>query len=191
MAGSTPAFRPIGLTAAPRSVLLLEAALLVVFGLAGLVFPALASIAAVVLFGWILIASGLMGLVSAFAARPHLHFGWSLLSAVAAVLAGFAIAVFPLSGVVALTILIAAWLLVDGVSSMMIANGLRRSHKTWIWSVLSALVDWLLALVVLVLAPAGGFLIVGVVVGVDLVFGGLALGMTAAWGRRRDGPAAG
>jgi uncharacterized membrane protein HdeD (DUF308 family) len=162
-----------------------EGVLLVVFGLAAIVFPLWASIAAAVLLGWILIATGIAGLVGAFNARPHVHFGWSLVSSVVSILSGLVAAFYPLAGVFALAIVISAWLIVDGVSSLMIALDMRRAgQRSWGWPALSAIVDWLLAAGVFVLAPAGGPLIVGVVVAISLVSGGVALLMLGAAARR-------
>jgi uncharacterized membrane protein HdeD (DUF308 family) len=173
--------------AAPSGFLFVEGVLLLLFGLAAVVFPIFASIAAAVLLGWLLIATGIAGLIGAFSARPHLHFGWSLVSSVVSIIAGLLAAFYPLAGVLALVLLIAAWLVLDGVSSMMIALDQRRSGgKTWGWTALSAVMDWLLAIGVFVFAPLGGPVIVGIVVGVSLIFGGGALlmvGTRAASGR--------
>ena len=50
-------------------------------------FPILAGIATAVLFGWILIAAGAVGLFGAFTSRPRVHFWWSLFSAALAIIA--------------------------------------------------------------------------------------------------------
>src|SRR5580700_7222111 len=68
----------------PRSLpwfLIVEGLLVVALGVAAVVFPVMAGVAAAVLFGWILIAVGAVGLVGAFSSRPRVHFGWSLVSA--------------------------------------------------------------------------------------------------------------
>jgi uncharacterized membrane protein HdeD (DUF308 family) len=156
--------------------LVAEGVLLILVGIAAIVFPAVAGIAAAVLFGWILIISGIGGLISAFSTRPHLHFAWSLASSILAIVAGLVAALFPFAGVTALVIVIAAWLALDGVTSLMIGLDLRRSgRRSWGWPIVSAIVDWILTIAVLLLSPIGGLLLVGVIVGVDLIFGGLAL----------------
>ena len=98
------------------------------------------------LLGWISSPPELRGLVGAFNARPHVHFGWSLVSSVVSILSGLVAAFYPLAGVFALAIVISAWLIVDGVSSLMIALDMRRAgQRSWGWPALSAIVDWLLA----------------------------------------------
>jgi uncharacterized membrane protein HdeD (DUF308 family) len=172
---------PRSSTSTGAGILFVEGAVLILFGVAAIAFPLFASIAAAVLLGWILIASGIAGLIGAFTERPHLHFGWSLLSSIVSIAAGLVAAFYPLAGVLALALVIAAWLALDGVGSMMIALNLRRAgSRSWGWPAVSAIIDWVLAVGIFMLAPVGGALIVGIIVGVDLVFGGVALMMIGA-----------
>lgn len=171
----------------PRSAsafALFEGVLLVLFGLAALCFPAFAGIATAVLFGWILIASGVAGLAGAFAGSGYAHFWWSLFSSVLAIVAGLLMAFHPFAGAMVLVLVIAAWLFLDGISSLMIALDLRRSSKpSWGWLAVSAIVDWLLAVSILFLSPVASLFAVGLVVGIDLIVGGAAhIGI--GWGLR-------
>jgi uncharacterized membrane protein HdeD (DUF308 family) len=153
-----------------------EGAVLVVLGIAALVFPVLAGVAAAVLFGWILIVIGVAGVVSALSTRPHVHLGWSLVSSILALVAGLIVAFFPLAGAMTLVFVVAAWLVLDGISSLMIGLDLRRRGRhPWRWQIVSAVVDWLLAILALSLGPVGGAVLIGFVVGVDLIMGGVAL----------------
>ena len=68
--------------------LLIEGVLLVLLGLAAVLMPLMAGLAASLVFAWILILSGMVGLISAFAGRNHAHLGWSLASAVIALVIG-------------------------------------------------------------------------------------------------------
>ena len=165
--------------------LAVEGAILIALGIGAVLFPALAGAAAGVVFGWILIAMGVLGLVSTFSARPHLHFGWSLASSIVTIVAGLIVAMFPLAGTMVLVLAVAAWLIVDGVSSFQIGRGLKRAGSGhWKWLFGSAIADWVLAACVLALGPIGGAVFIGVVVGVDLILGGTALlGLGRALGR--------
>lgn len=169
-------FGQTGSTKTASGFLFAEGALLILFGVAAIAFPALAGIATAVLLGWILTATGIAGLVGAFTSKPHVHFLWSLISSGLAIAAGLAIAFHPIAGATVLIIVIAAWLMLDGVSTLMIALDLRRAGRRWWgWLVASAVVDWLFAFMMFFLSPVGGLLAVGVIVGIDLVLGGLAL----------------
>lgn len=173
----------------PRSAAafaLFEGALLVVLGLAALCFPAFAGLATSMLLGWIVIASGIAGLAGAFADHGYAHLGWSLLSSLLAIAAGLVIALHPFAGAMALVLVISAWLVLDGISSLMIARDLRAARRrSWGWLIVSAVVDWLLAVLVLFLDPAASLLAIGVIVGVDLIVGGAALG-AIGWALHRQ-----
>lgn len=156
--------------------LTVEGVLLILCGLAAVVFPVLAGVAVGVLFAWILIILGVAGLVGALQSKPHVHFGWSLASAILAILAGLIIAFVPLAGTTALVLVIAAWLILDGASSMMLGLHLKKAgRKGWGWPVASAIADWVLAACAIALGPLGGAVLVGIIVGIDLMLGGIAL----------------
>ena len=153
-----------------------EGGILIALGLGAALFPAMAGVAAGVVFGWILVAIGIMGLASAFSARPHIHFTWSLASSILTIVAGLIVALFPLAGAMVLAVAIAAWLVLDGVSSLQIGRDLKRTgSRHWIWPFASAVADWVLAAIVLALGPIGGAVFIGFVVGIDLILGGAAL----------------
>jgi uncharacterized membrane protein HdeD (DUF308 family) len=158
-----------------------EGVMLIALGSAAVLFPILAGVATATLFGWILTASGVFGLISAFSARPHMHFWWSVASSILAIAAGVVIAFSPAVGALTLVWVVAVWLALDGASTLMIGLDRRRAGTpSWGWLVLSAIVDWLLAAALLFLSPVSGLIAVatiGVVVGIDLFLGGLALAL--------------
>ena len=159
-----------------RLWLQIEGAVLIALGIGAVIVPASAGATAAAVFGWILVIMGVLGLGSALSARPHLHLGWSLASAIATIVAGLIVALFPLAGTTVLVCVIAAWLVLDGFSSLRIGLGLKRAGaRPWIWPFGSAIVDWVLAAFVLALGPFGGAALVGVIVGIDLILGGAAL----------------
>ncbi len=156
--------------------LTIEGVVLIVLGVVALVLPLAAGLAAAVVFGWILILSGVVGLISAFAGGLHAHRGWGLLSAAVALIVGVLLLINPVAGAVGLTILLGAYLLVDGVA--LIGLGLdqrRRSSARWPWLTASGVFDLILAALVLFLSPVGSAFLVGIIVGVDLIAAGLAL----------------
>src|SRR5882724_13120049 len=77
---------------------LLEGIVLIVLGTLAVLVPAVASVAATIVFGWILLLSGVMGLISTLRARQAPGFGWSLLSAVLGIAAGIILLATPMQG---------------------------------------------------------------------------------------------
>ncbi len=105
---------------------LIEGIVLVVLGMAAIVLPPLATFAVAILIGWLLLVSGIVGLVTTFWMRHAPGFWWSLFSAVLAVAAGFVLLRWPLSAVLSLTLVLTVFLLLEGVASIMYALEHRR-----------------------------------------------------------------
>jgi len=163
--------------AAKRSPwLTLEGVLLVVLGLAALWLPFAAGLAVALVLGWILLLSGGAGLISAVVGRDHLHLGWGLASAAIALVIGLVILLFPLVGAVGLSLLIGIYLLTDGVALIGAAlDQRRRAARRWGWLMASGVADVLLAVLVILLSAAGSAVLLGVIIGIDLLLAGIAL----------------
>jgi uncharacterized membrane protein HdeD (DUF308 family) len=98
-----------------------EGIALVVLGLLAVLAPMIASVAATVFFGWILLLSGVVGLIATLRARQAPGFVWSLLSALVGIVAGALLLIWPLQGTLSLTAVLIAFLLVEGGVSIMYA----------------------------------------------------------------------
>jgi uncharacterized membrane protein HdeD (DUF308 family) len=156
--------------------LTIEAILLILLGLAALLMPLMAGLAATLVFAWILILSGMIGLISAFAGRNHSHLGWSLASAIVALVIGVILFVFPLAGAVALTLVIAVYLFLDGIALVGLSlDHRKRGTEPWGWLLASGLIDLLLAVVIMFMSAIGSAVLIGLVVGLSLMFAGVAL----------------
>jgi uncharacterized membrane protein HdeD (DUF308 family) len=163
-------------TAARPSWLVVEGVLLIVLGVASLVLPWAAALAAALVFGWILVLSGILGVVGAFAARARLHPGWSLVSGLIALVVGGLMLWAPLAGAIGLTLLLAAYLAADGVVLIVLAlDQRRRRSPRWGWLLFSAIADLLLAVAIVALSPFTAPMVLGVVVGIDLILAGAAV----------------
>lgn len=164
------------MTTARPSWLTIEAGALIVLGALAIIFPLFTGIALAIFLGWLLMIVGLLGLIFAFAGRGHAHLGWSVASAVIAILAGLLLLLHPLFGVVTLTLLVAAYLLFDGVT--LVGLGLdqrKRGVLRWRWILGSGVVDILLAVLILALGGVGSAVLIGVIVGIDLIAAGIGL----------------
>jgi uncharacterized membrane protein HdeD (DUF308 family) len=129
-----------------------------------------------VFLGWVLIMVGLIGLVSAVAGRNHAHMGWSIASAAIAILAGVLLLLHPLFAVVALTVIVAAYLFFDGVA--LVALGLdqrKRGVARWGWVTASGAFDILLGVLILLFSGPGSAVFIGFIIGIDLIVAGIGL----------------
>ena len=155
---------------------LTEGIVLVVLGVLAVLLPVMASIATTVVFGWVLLLSGIMGLIATLRARHAPGFVWSLISALTGIAAGVLLLVWPLQGALSLTAVLIAFLVIEGVVSIFYALEHRRGLSgRWGWMLASGIVDLCLAAIILSGLPATALWALGVIVGVNLVFGGWAL----------------
>ena len=162
---------------------LFEGILLAVLGLAAIIVsPPLASLAVTILLGWMFMISGIGGLIVTFWARHMPGFWWSLVSAALAVLAGMILLARPIQGVLTLTIVVGAYFLAEGVATIMYALEHRRELSgRWSWLVIAGVVDIVIAFLVIAGLPGSAEWAIGLLVGINLLFGGTTLiGMALA-----------
>jgi uncharacterized membrane protein HdeD (DUF308 family) len=161
---------------------LTEGIILVILGLIAILLPPLATITFTILIGWLFLISGIVGLVTTFMMRQAPGFWWSLLSGVLGVAAGIVLLVWPISGALSLTLLLSAFFIVEGVASIMYAVD-HRNQLTgrWGWMLVSGIVDLILAGIIIVGLPGTAAWALGLLVGINMLFGGTALiGMALA-----------
>jgi uncharacterized membrane protein HdeD (DUF308 family) len=164
---------------------LVEGIILLVLGAAAIVVPPLAGIATTIFLGWLFLIGGIVGLVSIFGARQAPGFVWALLSALVAVIAGGVLLWNPLEGLVTLTYVLIAFFIADGILTIILAITYRRALAgRWEWMMLNGIIDLVLAAVIISGLPGTLFWALGLLVGIDLVFGGASLIAMALAGRK-------
>ncbi|MDR3522018.1 MAG: DUF308 domain-containing protein [Acidocella sp.] len=168
---------------------LAEGIILLLLGLAAIALPAFAGIAVTVVLGYVFAIAGIVGLISTFRARRTPGFGWSLLSAIAALLAGGLLLWHPLQGLVTLTIVLTAFFIADGIFMIILALSHRRQLSgKWEWIMINGLIDLLLAFIVLSGMPGTLVWVLGLLVGIDMLFGGASLVVLAFEARKQSIP---
>jgi len=155
---------------------LIEGIVLVVLGVLAILVPQMASIAATLFFGWILLLSGILGLISTIRSRRAPGFTWSLVSALVGIVAGLLLLSRPIAGVLSLTAVLLAFLTLEGIVSILFALEHRRALSgRWGWMLASGILDIALAVILFANLPASALWAIGLIVGVNLMFGGWAL----------------
>jgi uncharacterized membrane protein HdeD (DUF308 family) len=155
---------------------LAEGAGLLILGLIAVAVPALATMAVTILFGWLFMVSGIIGLFTTFWMRGVPGFWWSLASAVLAILAAIWLLAQPIAGPLTLTAVLIAFFWIEGMASVMFAIDHRRELSgQWGWMLLSGLVDLVLSVLIAVGLPSTSVWALGLLVGINMVFGGMAL----------------
>ncbi len=163
---------------------LFEGIVLVVLGVLALIVPAAASLAATVVFGWVLLLSGIVGLIATFRARGAPGFAWSLVSALVGIIAGVLLLGWPIQGVFSLTAVLIAFLVAEGIASILYAFEHRRAASgRWGWMLASGVIDLILAGFLFAGLPGTAIWAIGIIVGINMIFGGWSLILMALHAR--------
>lgn len=161
--------------------------LLIVLGLFALFAPFFAGVVVVSVIAWVLILVGCTHFWAAWHARGKGEV-WEVLTGLACVAAGVVLLRWPLTGLVSLTLVLAVYLLFKGVFEL--ARALRRRPaKGSGWMFLDAVVSLLLAVVIGWRLLSASTWVIGTLVGVAILFSGVAR-LAVTWVTRGDaGPA--
>ncbi len=161
---------------------LFEGIVLVLLGAAAIILPVVATLAFTLVIGWLFLISGGVGLVTTFWMRNAPGFWWALLSAAIALAAGVILILWPISGTLSLTLVLIAFFVVEGIATLMYAF----EHKAqlsgrWAWMLMSGIVDLILAGIIFAGLPGTAAWALGLLVGINMLFGGTAMiGMALA-----------
>ncbi len=155
-----------------RKPLIIVGSLLFILGLLGVIFPNLFSLAISIYLGWLMLFAGLIWLYYSFKLHVHSFSSWikPIILLVAAGLWLF----YPVAGIAALTLLIAFYIFSDAFGSFAMAFE-RRGNNGWGWMLLNGIISLLLGILILFGWPATSIFILGIFVGISLLFDGIAL----------------
>jgi uncharacterized membrane protein HdeD (DUF308 family) len=164
-----------------------EGIVLLVLGAAAIIIPQIATLAVALLLGWLFFISGVVGLIATYLLRHAPGFLWSLVSAVLGIAAGVALIGWPESAALSLTLILILFFLIEGFASIMFALEHKRELSgQWEWMLASGIVDLVLGGIILIGLPGTAAWAIGLLVGVNMLFGGVALIVMGLHARRID-----
>ena len=157
---------------------LIQGGVMVLAGVLALVYPIASSFAAVLLLGWLLIISGVAQGISLFDVRKVPHFWLQLVSVVLSVIVGVLLIRHRGQGLLVLTLLLLVYFMIEGISKVIFALTIRP-FPNWGWVLASGIIAVLLALYLLASLPVTAIWLLGVLLGIQLICEGAALGYLA------------
>jgi uncharacterized membrane protein HdeD (DUF308 family) len=164
---------------------LIEGIVLVLLGALAIIVPQIATLALTIFLGWLLLISGVIGLIMTFSMRAAPGFWWSLTSAALGVLAGGVLVAQPVAGAVSLTLVLIVFFVIEGIASIMFALEHRNQLPGgWAWMLVSGIVDLALSAMIFAGLPSTAAWAIGLLLGINLIFGGSALTAMALQARR-------
>lgn len=153
-------------------------------GAAAIAVPAAASLVAIGFFSAILLVSAVFNIIHAFKVRRWSGFALHLLGGLLYAAAGVIVLLYPIEGVATLMLVLGVLFIADGAVRSMLATALRP-RDGWGWFLAGGLMSMLLGVMLLTMWPAGAMWVVGMLLGINLLFNGMLTTLFAVQCRRR------
>lgn len=152
--------------------------LMIMGGTFALFAAVLTSIMSVLYIGAMLLAVGVLEIVTAFRVRHGGPFVMFLLAGLLALVVGALLLYRPLAGMASLTLLVACYMFASGLFRGITAIADR--YRGWGWDIVYGIIAVLLGAYVVASWPISSLWVLGTVVGVEIVVRGFAL-VAASW----------
>ena len=150
---------------------------LVILGSLCIIDPLVPTLASVFVIGFLLMAAGIVQVVSAFWAGKWSGMLLHVLIGVLYAVVGYMIVDAPIINMVLITKFIAIFLIVSG--AFRIVSALVIRFPDWGWALLNGGVTLLLGIIINRQLPAAALWVIGLFIGIELLFNGLAWVMLA------------
>jgi uncharacterized membrane protein HdeD (DUF308 family) len=161
-------------------VLLAGGIIMMITGVLALAAPGVATLAVDLYVGWLMIIGGIAGIAALASGKRLTAFPWALFTAILSIIVGGLLVWKPMEGALSLTIVVAAFFVVEGVYQSAASIAYKDLlGSTWGWLLVSGLADLALAVLIGVGWPSSAGWALGVLVGVSLLTSGWAIMMAA------------
>lgn len=165
--------------------IMFEGVLFLILGLIALIVPAAFSIGFELVVGWLFLIGGGVQLYRSIQSNMAPGFWMMVLSALISMIFGVLLVFHPLQGLVALTAIIAAFFMVEGVLKIVFGFAVRE-FASWGWVVLSGVCSLFISLIVFTGFPFTASWFIGTLIGVYLILNGLSFIMVSSQAHMSD-----
>ena len=146
---------------------------LVIIGVLAIAFPLFTTIVAKTFLGWLLLIGGVVQVVQAFYTQKWSEFIFNLLIGILYVIVGGWLAFFPFTGIITLTILLAALFVVEGVIEIGMSMRIRP-RDGWVWLLISGIIAIAAGVLVFAGLPSTAEWAIGLLVGINILASGFS-----------------
>lgn len=156
---------------------------LILVGTFSVVVSVVATLASVLLFGWLLLCTGAIEAVYAFRQAKWSGILLHVVNGILSVVAGFLLVANPAAGALVLTLLMAMFFMIGGLFRIVTPIVMKLPHQEWL--LLSGVVTLLLGIFIWRQLPGAAVWVIGTFVGIDMLFIGWSWIMLALAARNR------
>jgi uncharacterized membrane protein HdeD (DUF308 family) len=160
---------------------------MIIVGTLAVLFACSATLASVWAFGILFLIGGGAHLVGAFWAKSWGGFFLEILGGILYIVIGVLTIEHPLAAAAGLTLAIAALLLVAGIFRIVVS--IAQRFQGWVWVLLNGIVTLILGVLIWRKWPEDTLWVIGLFVGIDLIFSGWSWVMLALAARSLPKPA--
>ncbi len=158
--------------------------LLILLGIAAIIMPGLASATFTMVMGWILLIGGIVRIVKSFQSKPVRGFWLNLIIGILYVIAGLYVLFNPLMATAVLTLTLGILFIVEGIFSIIMSFQARPGGEfSWL-VLLDGIITLILGILVWNNFPYSAIWLIGLYVGISLLFSGISLLMIALSARK-------
>jgi len=147
--------------------------LMFICGILAISLPLASSIGIVIVLAWLIFFAGIAHLIFAFQSHSVGGFLWQVLLAIVYGIAGVYMLMNPLLGVLSLTLVLAVFLLFEGILEIALYVGIRRVRYAG-WVLFDGIVTLILGILIWAQWPSSSAWVIGTLVGISLIFSGIS-----------------
>jgi uncharacterized membrane protein HdeD (DUF308 family) len=177
---------PVEMVKNASTVSILWGVLLVVFGVMAVGSPFLAAVAVNVVVAWLILLAGIVHLALAFRAHGAGSMIWKALVGIAYLCFGAYLLVHPVLAVATLTLVLASLFVLEGILDIVLYVKMRPIHGSS-WMLVDGIVSLLLGAMIYMQWPSSSGWAIGTLVGISLIFSGVARVMMSLAVRKATG----
>ena len=155
----------------------------VLLGIAGIAFPPFMTMATVAFVSWLLLFAGISAAIFTWQTDRGDWMGW--LKAFALILVSLYMLFFPLGGAATVGLLLSIYFFTDAFAGFGLAMNMRPTQGWWVW-LINALLSLVLGVLFVIGWPFSSLYLVGIFIGISLLFDGLALFMGGKFMEKLD-----
>jgi uncharacterized membrane protein HdeD (DUF308 family) len=156
-----------------RRFFIWEGIFFIILGTLAVLLPVAFTFGVGFFIGWILLLSGIIQGFRTFKTRHSPGFWPSLLSALLSIVMGILLLVYPVEGVLSLTLLLTIFFAIEGIMKIVLSFNLRP-FKRWGWLFVSGLISLAMAFIIWSGWPGTALWVIGLLVGINMIFLGFS-----------------
>ncbi len=155
-----------------------EGVFFIILGTIAIIIPQVFTVGIALVLGWLLLIGGTVQLIRAFSMIKMPGFGLWLFIGLLQVVIGYFLVADTTEGVMTLTLLLTLFFALEGIAKIYLAF-MMRPLAQWGWILFSGFTALLLAIVVWVGWPETALWVLGLLLGINMIFlGGSLLGIS-------------